>query len=162
MHQQVDDYNRNMKETMQDAKYRQLGFGFYLKVGDYVMVRCEPAKGESHRLQRKHYPGIFQVVHVQGSASDPSAKCYNVADLSGKTEFGFQQPIPLDRLTPVEIQPLVQPCEDTPTRLAITHRGEERMGTVQAQAIDGNVYVLFDGDAEPTCLDLTQTQYRWI
>jgi hypothetical protein len=163
VHQQVTDYNRKVKEDTQDAKYRQLGFGVHLKVGDFVLVRCEPEKGTSRRMQRKHHPGIFQVVHVMGNATDPDAKSYTVSNLVGQTDgLGFQQPVPLERLTPIEVQPLIHPSEDSPTRLAISHRGEEKTGTVQAQAIDGNVYILFDGDSEPTCIDLTQMQYRWI
>ena len=163
VHQQVTEYNRKVKEDTQDAKYRQLGFGVHLKVGDFVLVRCEPEKGTSRRMQRKHHPGIFQVVHVMGNATDPDAKSYTVSNLVGQTDgLGFQQPVPLERLTPIEVQPLIHPSEDSPTRLAISHRGEEKTGTVQAQAIDGNVYILFDGDSEPTCIDLTQMQYRWI
>ena len=162
VHARVEEHHARVRDDTQRAKHRVMGPGMFLRTGDYVLVRRTPEPGTSVRFQSKHHPGIFQVVEVHGSG--PDAKAYTLSDLVGKREnLGFGQPVALERLTPVEVLPLSQPIHDTPTRILVQERTRDRPGTVEAQSVDGRVYVRFDDQLdEQECVDLSAAKYRWL
>ena len=67
-----------------------------------------------------------------------------------------------DRLTPVELLPLSPSEGEARTRLSIRHNGEDKQATVRARAVDGQVYVQFDGDDNEKVVDLGQLDYKWL
>ena len=86
-----------------------------------------------------------------------------MSDLSGqRTKLGFSQPVAAERLTPVEVLPLVHESEDVSTKITIDNNGVDKTGVVEAQSIDGRVYVRWEDDPEVQCLDLSRVSYRWI
>ena len=73
----------------------------------------------------------------------------------------------LERLTPVELLPLTQVSEDSPTRIRIDDQGRMRDATIKAQSIDGKVYIEYDDEQQmqlPTqhCVDLASAKYYWV
>jgi len=161
VHKYVDEQHQAVREQRQAAKHRELGPGTSLAVGDYCLVQKPLIPGVSKRLQPPRHDRVYQVVATHGDGSE--AKAYTVSDLSGPREnLGFSQPVASERLTPVDILPLTQESEDRSTRIIVNNGGREREGYVQAQAVDGRVYVKWDDDPTVQCVDLTRTSYRWI
>ena len=163
VHKVVEMYHSKARDDSQRAKYRDLGPGTFLSVGDYCLVRKEPDKGISQRLQQKHHDGIFLVAEVHGDGTE--AKAYTLSDLAGQRDnLGFVQPVALERLTPVEMLPLSQPDDDQSTRLSMEVDGAWKTGTITAQSIDGKVYVQFDDSpaGSEQCYDLSQVRYNWL
>ena len=68
----------------------------------------------------------------------------------------------LERLAPVEMLPLTHSDDQQRTRLRITDGMSAKDGDITAQTADGRVYVRFDGQAEPTVVDLTRVSYEWL
>ena len=117
VHKQVDQEHTRIREDSQRAKLRTLPMGGHLAVGDYVMVRKEPEKGVSERLQSRTFDAVFQVVEAHGGLS---AKAYTVSDLSGNREnLGFKQPVAQDRLLPIDMLPLTHEDGDQRTKLVV-------------------------------------------
>ena len=86
-----------------------------------------------------------------------------MSDLVGnRADLGFQQPVALERLIPVEMLPLAQVTEDQATRILISDRGRERPATIKAQATDGRVYIRYDDTDKDECVDLASLKYQWI
>ena len=161
VHRYVDEQHTQVREQTQRAKYRGLGPGGHLRVGDYCFVKRQPEPGVSKRFQSPVFDQAFQVVEVHGNGSD--AKAYTVSDLAGqRDDLGFVQPVALDRLVPIELLPLSQPSEDQNTRLLIHEGGRERRATIVAQSIDGKVYLKYDDDDEEHCVDLASLKYQWV
>ena len=76
--------------------------------------------------------------------------------------MGFTQPVAYDRLTPVDMLPLVPPHEEGSTRISVDVGGDTRAGVVVNQTLDGKVYVKFDGNpGVEESLDLCTARYRW-
>ena len=162
VHKLVDEHHSKIRDDESRARHRQYGPGMSLSVGDYVLVRRNPEPGVSRRFQSKHHTGVFQVVEVHGADAD--AKAYTLCDMSGQREdLGFTQPVALERLTPIEMLPLVQEADDVPTRILVRDRGYSREGSVVAQSLDGRVYIRFDHDPEnERCVDLSTASYQWL
>ena len=154
----VETHHARVRDEQQTTKYRQLGPGTSLAVGDYVLVRKEHDHGVSYRFQDRHFDEPFQIVEAHGAGAD--AKVYTVSNLRGSRDnLGFTQPVALERLTPIELLPLAQVNETEPTRIRVDCGGSEKSGTVTSQSMDGKVYITFDGDDKETCVDLASTQY---
>ena len=161
VHKRVDEQHERVREDRHRAKLRVLGTGQGLAVGDYCLVQRPPTPGISVRLQQGNYSDIYQVVEVHGDGSE--AKAYTVSDLKGQREdLGFTQPVASDRLTPIDLLPLMAPSEETPTRILLSILGEDRPGTVVNQCIDGRIKIRFDHDGSEEFYDLSQAKYMWI
>ena len=161
VHSQVEQYHTATREKQQSAKFRELGPGTSLSVGDYVLVRKEKDKGVSVRLQHPHFDDVFQIVEAHGDGTE--AKAFTVSNLAGQRDnLGFIQPVAYDRLTPVEVLPLALPAEDRTSRIRVEVEGEWKNGTVVAQSVDGKVYIRFDDRTDELCFDLSQSTYHWI
>ena len=91
-----------------------------------------------------------------------------LSDLQGCSEnLGFVQTVALERLTPVELLPLTQVSEDSPTRIRIDDKGRMRDATITAQSIDGEVYIKYDDESSMQlpaehCVDLASAKYYWV
>ena len=161
VHRSVDEQRARLSEERDKAKLRQLGVGQTLSVGDYCLVRRPPTPGVSVRLQRPNFDELYQVVEVHGDGLD--AKAYTVSDLRGNREgLGFTQPVAADRLTPMDVLPLMTPSENALTRILLNIGGEDRAGTVVNQSIDGRVAIRMDHDGSESCYDLSTAKYKWI
>ena len=161
VHKYVDEQHSLVREKTQRAKYRELGAGHSLALGDYVMVQRAPEVGVSKRFQRPTFDQVFQVVEVHGDGQN--AKAYTVSDLAGSREdLGFGQPVALDRLVPVEMLPLAHADGDQPTRILLRDRGRDRPATIQAQSMDGRVYWQYDDEEIQHCVDLASMKYQWL
>ena len=116
----------------------------------------------SARFQRPNFDAVYQVVECHGDGID--CKTYTVSDLHGRRdELGFTQPVAAERLTLVDMLPLVPPSDQPPTRLALSFLGgSERTGSIVNQSLDGRVTVRFDDTGEERCFDLSQSRYRWL
>ena len=160
VHKYVDEQHSRVRESEQNRKYRELGPGNNLAVGDYCLVLRQPVEGISRRFQRPTFDSVFQVVEVHGSG--PSAKAYTLCDLAGsRVDLGFEQPVALERLVPIELLPIAR-TDDQTTRLMINDRGRQRPATIKAQAADGRVYVQYEDDDTEHCLDLSTMKYHWL
>ena len=161
VHQYVDEQHRIVREDSQRAKYRELGPGGYLSVGDYCLVKRQPTPGVSVRFQLPTFDKCFQVVEVHGI--DVEAKAYTLSDLEGNRDgLGFSQPVALERLIPIELLPLSRPAEDRPVEILLNENGQDRRATVTNQCMDGKVYVTFEDDQSERCLDLSEHKYQWL
>ena len=150
-----------IRDNSQRAKYRELGAGVSLSVGDYCLVRKAPEPGVSTRFQAPTFDRAFQVVEAHGTGQD--AKAFTLSDLSGSREnLGFTQPVALERLVPIELLPLAQPEDDQATRITVHRAGSERRATIKGQTTDGKVYVQYDDSDDERCVDLSTLKYRWI
>ena len=78
-----------------------------------------------------------------------------------RVDLGFEQPVALQRLVPIELLPIAR-TDDQTTRLMVHDRGRQRPATIMAQAADGRVYVQFEDDDTEHCLDLSQMKYHWL
>ena len=157
----MDEQHTAIRADAQRAKYRELGPGGSLSVGDYVLVKKAPEYGTSVRFQVPTFNQVYQVVEVHGS--DQDAKAYTLCDLVGSREdLGFTQPVALDRLIPIDLLPLAQVADDQSTHILINDRGRDRQATVKAQAADGRVYIQYDGEEVEHCVDLSSSRYQWI
>ena len=161
VHKYVDEQHTRIREDSQRAKYRELGSGGHLSVGDYCFVKKAPEPGISVRFQSPTFPGVFQVVESHGEGQD--AKAYTVSDLSGVREnLGFTQPLALDRLIPCELLPLAQVSDDSKTRISISEGPVERLATITAQSADGKVHIVYDDNPDEVLrVDLSHLKYRW-
>ena len=118
VHKVVETHHARVRDEQQTTKYRQLGPGTSLAVGDYVLVRKEHDHGVSYRFQDRHFDEPFQIVEAHGAGAD--AKVYTVSNLRGSRDnLGFTQPVALERLTPIELLPLAQVNETEPTRIRV-------------------------------------------
>ena len=161
VHKAVDTHHARVRDEQQTDRYRQLGPGVALAIGDYVLVKREPQKEVSQRFQGRHFDEPFQVVEVHGSGVDN--KVYTLANLTGEREgLGFSQPVALERLTPIEMLPLAQVSENEYTRIRLDLPGGPRDGSVTNQSIDGKVYIRFDGETKDQCVDLAASKYHWL
>ena len=161
VHQKVDEQQARVREEQNRRELRKLGVGQSMSVGDYCLVRRSPTPGISVRLQRPNFDEIYQVVETHGNGLD--TKAYTVSDLRGRREgLGFSQPVAADRLTPVDMLPLMAPSEDAPTRILLNVDGEERAGTIVNQSVDGRVVIRMDHDGSESCYDLSTAKYKWI
>jgi len=161
VHQFVESQHERVREETQKAKLRELGSGESLNVGDFCYVRRPAEPSVSRRLQSKNFDSVFQVVEKHGEG--PAAKAYTLSDLRGKrSNLGFSQPVASERLTPVELLPLLQPTEETRTRLTLASGSSFRDATIINQSLDGKVYVRYDDNGAEECLDLSRASYRWI
>ena len=158
VHKILDEQSSHVQEEARRAKHRQSGPGTFSSVGDYALARKPPEHGVSARLQAPH----LQVVETHGEGAD--AKAYTLSDLAGKrNDFGFAQPMPLVRLTPVGMLPLAQLSEDTPTRTRMQRASGDKDGTVAAQSLDGKVYVKSDADRNvEECVDIATAKCDWL
>ena len=140
---------------------RRYGPSEGLNVGDYCLVSKPREDGVSRRFQLPHFEQVFQVYDKYGEGA--SAKAYVLSDLKGNTEnLGFTQPVSYDRLTPIDMLPLVHPHEEGSTRIAVDVGGDTRAGVVVNQTLDGNVYIKFDDNPDvEELLDLCTARYRW-
>ena len=161
VHQYVDAKHEQVREQSQRAKYRELGPGGALSVGDYCFVKKAPVEGISRRFQSHTFDNVFQVVEALGSGTD--AKAYILSDLSGSREnLGFTQPVALDRLIPVELLPMAAPDSDQNTRILIHDGGQSRAATIVAQTMDGRVYIKYDDSETEICISLSSLNYQWL
>ena len=161
VHGFVDEQHSRIRDNAQRAKYRELGPGGGLSVGDYCFVKRAPVADVSKRFQSPTFDKVFQVVETHGSG--PDAKAYTLSDLSGSRDnLGFTQPIALDRLIPIEMLPLAHTDEDDATRLLVSGPGRDRHATVTAQSADGKVYLRYDDDDTEHCVDLATLKYQWL
>ena len=162
VHKFVDTQHERIREQSQRAKFRELGPGRAMKVGDYCLVRKPMEQGVSWRLQSSNFDSVFQVAEVHGHGEE--AKTYTLSDLHGNRDrLGFSQPVAADRLTPVEMLPLSAPSSDQKTELLVFDSGQERRAHVEAQSLDGKVYLRYEDDAEHlVCDELSQLIYRWL
>ena len=106
---------------------------------------------------------MFQIVECFGD--EDSAKVYGVSDLYGNREgLGFTQPVSVERLTPVNLLPLVHESGDRHTRISIDFAGQTKEGTILAQAANGAVQVHFDNEPveDAEFLHLERLKYRWL
>ena len=100
-------------------------------------------------------------MEVHGDGLD--AKAYTVSDLRGNRKgLGFTQLVAADRLTPVDVLPLMAPSEDAPSRILLKIGGEDKAGTVVNQSVDGRVATRMDHDGSESCYDLSTAKYKWI
>ena len=161
VHQYVDAKHEEVRENSQRAKYRELGPGGALSVGDYCFVKKAPVEGVSRRFQSPTFDNVFQVAEALGSGTD--AKAYILSDLSGSREnLGFAQPVALDRLIPVELLPMAAPDSDQNTRILVHDGGQSRTATIVAQAMDGRVYIKYDDSETEICVNLSSLNYQWL
>ena len=74
------------------------------------------------------------------------------------------QPVAVERLTPVNLLPLVHESGDRHTRISIDYAGGAKEGTILAQAANGAVQVHFDGEPldDAEFLHLERLKYRWL
>ena len=139
----------------------RFGVGQYLSVGDYCFVKKPLDKYVSQRFQSPNFEEVFQVVECHGSGTE--ARAYTLCDLRGKRDnLGFVQPVTADRLTPVEMLPLAQLTEDSPTHIYINDRGTDRRAQVMSQAADGKVNIRYDDEEIETTVDFSKCKYRWL
>ena len=161
VHHYVDAKHEEVRENSQRAKYRELGPGGALSVGDYCFVKKAPVEGISRRFQSQTFDSVFQVVEALGSGTD--AKAYILSDLSGSREnLGFTQPVALDRLIPVELLPMAAPDRDQNTRILVHDGGQSRAATIVAQTMDGRVYIKYDESEAEVCVNLSSLNYQWL
>jgi len=161
VHKHVDAQHERIRDQGNRAKLRVFGVGQYLSVGDYCLVQRPLTPGVSARLQQKNYAEIYQVMEVHGDGDE--AKAYTVSDLHGNREdLGFTQPVAADRLTPVDLLPLLPPSEEQLSRILLSINGVDRAGTVVSQCVDGRVNIRFDHDGSESCYDLSTARYHWI
>ena len=52
--------------------------------------------------------------------------------------------------------------DDVKTDIIVDVGGKEKRGRIQAQSIDGRVYIQFDDETSAQCFDLATIKYRWI
>ena len=161
VHKHVDEQHERVRSDADRERMRKFGPGEWLSVGDYVLVQRPLIVGVSARFQRKNFDEVYQIVEAHGDGAD--IKAYTVSDLKGqRDDLGFTQPIAAERLTPVDMLPLLPPSEDQRTRILLTLAGSERAGTVINQFLDGRVTIRFDDDGSERCYDLCKTRYRWL
>ena len=65
-----------------------------------------------------------------------------------------------ERLTPIDLLPMLPPAEDQRTRIVILVAGDTKEGTVLNQYADGRVTIRFDHDGSERIFDLSTTRYR--
>ena len=107
--------------------------------------------------------GIVGPAEEEDHGDGSEAQAYTVSDLKGQREdLGFTQPVASDRLTLIDLLLLMAPSEETPTRILLNVRGEDRSGTVVNQYVDGRVKIRFDHDGSEEFYDLSQAKYKWI
>jgi hypothetical protein len=162
VHELVDEQHRLVRDDEQNAKYRSLGPGNSLKVGDHCFVRSAPLYDVSRRLQHKNRDTVYVIVEVHGDGDN--AKAYTLADLTGRRHnLGFSQPVVANRLTPINLLPMTHPDGESRTRILISDHGRDRHGTITGQTMDGQVVIRYDDDAESQdYLDLTKVKYQWL
>ena len=168
VHRLVDERHTEVREKRRDAKYRELGPGTSLSVGDYCFVSRPAQKDKSRRFQSRNYDDVYQVVSVFGEGSE--AKTYTLSDLWGQTSnLEFSNPVAAERLTPVDLLPQTATAPDGETRTRLTindYEGstDQRTGTIVAQSLDGRVLIKFDDtpDAEPVACDSSREVFTWI
>ena len=115
----------------------------------------------SARFQNKHFDEPFQIVECHGAGEE--SRAYTVSDLRGRRDgLGFSQPVALERLTPIELLPLPEVSESSPTRIKIDRGGQQLEGTIVNQSLDGKVYIRFDEADEDECVDLARSKYSWV
>ena len=157
----VDEKHSLIPEDSQRAKYRELGPGGALSVGDYCFVKRQPVPGTSKRFQHPNHDQVFMITRALGDGSE--AKSYYVSDLMGNADnLGFSQPVAAERLTYVEMLPMTQPSTDTPTRLIISDRGRDREAEIKAQCMDGRVKIQYSDEEIEHMIDLSQCKYEWL
>ena len=76
---------------------------------------------------------------------------------TGGTDFGFVQPVNVDRLVPVDLFSMAQP-EGVRSRIEI----DGKRGIITGQSVDGRVKIQFDGSESQLWVDLTKTAYIWL
>ena len=76
---------------------------------------------------------------------------------TGSTDFGFAQPVHIDRLIPFDILPLLTP-HDTQTRVKVG----DRLGTIEATCVDGRVHIRYDGEGHTTVEDLSRSPHQFV
>ena len=137
-----------------------------MQVGDHVFVKKgsgDHARGVSVRFDQTNYDQVYQIVECIGDSE--VAKQYVVSDLYGRRDgLGFMQPVAVERLTPVNLLPLVHESGDRHTRISIDYAGGAKEGTILAQAANGAVQVHFDGEPldDAEFLHLERLKYRWL
>ena len=158
----VDEQHSKIRDDSLRAKYRELGPGGHLNLGDYCLVKKQPIQGVSSRFQRPTFDKCFQVVEVHGT--EETAKAYTLSDLQGNRDgLGFTQPVSLDRLIPVELLPLIRPAEDGPVRINLQEAGRDRPARITNQCLDGRVYIEYeDAPGVERCIDLSTCRYQWL
>ncbi len=104
---------------------------------------------------------MCQVDEIHGEDGS-DARAYTLCDLQGSRSLGFSQPVSADRLTAVEVLPLVQASEDQRTRIQVDINGTYHSGTVRGQSADGKVHIQFDDRDEVQVYDLATCKYRWL
>jgi len=168
VHRLVDERHTEVREKRRDAKYRELGPGTSLSVGDYCFVSRPAQTDRARRFQSRNYDNVYQVVDVFGEGSE--AKTYLLCDLWGQTSnLEFSNPVAAERLTPVDLLPqsTTAPDGETRTRLIINDfegSTDQRTGTIVGQSLDGRVLISFDDtpDEQPVACDLSCASYTWI
>ena len=161
VHQHVDRQHMLIREQSQRAKYRELGPGMRLALGDYCFVRRKIEEGVSTRFQNPNFDDVFQVVETHGDGVE--AKAYTLSNLKGRRDnLGFEQPVAAERLISVDILPMAQEINGDRTRVSISDRGRDRDATVKSQTLDGKVYIQYDDEEIEHCVDLSLSKYRWL
>ena len=158
----MDKHHSRVRAEQQLAKYRSPGAFYGLGLGDFVLVERQPGPGVSNRLMPKTRGAVFQIVEAHGDGTD--AKAYTLSDSRVSRNLGFSQPIALERLVPVDLLPLSQVSEDDCTKIAVYQGDEYCEGVIEAQSLDGKVYIR-SNDSEvmkPTCVDLASARHRWL
>ena len=164
VHGLVAQRHTEVSEQRRDAKYRELGPGTFLSVGDYCFVSRPAQKDIGRRFQSKNFDNVYQVVRTFGDGAE--AKTYVLSDLAGRThDLEFTNPVAAERLTPVDLLPqtAVSPEGDSKTRLVVNDGDDQRTGTITAQSLDGRVVIKFDDKPDsPEFCDLSTMNYRWV
>ena len=158
LHETISDEHRRIREDEALARYRNIGPGYSLEIGQHVFVKKPPVPGVSSRLQNKNFDRVFVVVERHGH--EDQARTYTLSDLNGRRhDLGFTQPVLAERLTSVELMPMTVPDEAGPTRISIERAGQHREATIESQTADGLVNLRFDDDvlaSQHTTVDLTR------
>ena len=161
-HQFVQREHERIRGQQQDARLRNLGPTTPLEVGDYVMMKniAKGGKSDVYYSQRFRHDTdrrLFQVHSVTGGDVTKAKTYFLMGPSTGSTQFEFAQPVHGDRLIPVEVLPLTQEHEAS-TKI----RPGSRTGEITATCVDGKVYVQWEDETEPECVDLIRLPHEFL
>ena len=166
VHAHVDAQHARVREQESRSKLRADGAQSPLQVGDHCFVKKgsgEHTRGVSTRFDQTNYDQVYQIAECLGDGE--VVVSYVVSDLYGQREgLGFQNPVGAERITPVNLMPLVHESADRHTRISVDFAGGTKEGTVLAQAANGAVQVHFDTEPveDAAFYHLEQLKYRWL
>ena len=108
MHKHEDERSQSARESRERAQLREHGIGEHLQEGEYCRVQRPPEKNLPLQFQQKRYDDVFQVVATHGEGKN--AKTHTLCNSQGQRDnLGFSQPVAAERLTPVDILPMMAP-----------------------------------------------------